>query len=80
MQEVVDVVASILPNASIISTTTAGEIVEGGMNENSIVISISIFEDTHVHVELFEKDTSKNIARCISNLDIFLEIRDKFKD
>jgi len=63
-----EVVASILPNASIISTTTAGEIVEGGMNENSIVISISIFEDTHVHVELFEKDSSKNIARCISNL------------
>ncbi len=67
MQKTVDSVHSILPNASIISTTTAGEIVEGGVSENTIVVSISIFEDTDVNVKLFEKDTPKNLCKSISD-------------
>ena len=67
LQESLDSISKIFPNASIISTTTAGEIIEGGLSENSIVVSISIFETTDVKVVCFENDTPENIAKSISN-------------
>ena len=66
LQEALDSISDIFPNASIISTTTAGEIIAGGLSENSIVVSISVFEKTDVKVLSFENDTPRNIANSIS--------------
>ncbi len=68
MQEVVDSVHVIFPKATIISTTTAGEIFEGVMSENTVVVSISIFEMTSLKAKLFEKDEPRKIAQSISDL------------
>lgn len=65
LQEALNSISNIFPNASIISTTTAGEIIAGGLSENSIVVSISIFEKTDVKVASFGNDTPKNIAKSI---------------
>jgi len=68
LQNILNIVHTLLPLSSIIATSTAGEIVEGGMQDNTTVISLSIFESTDIHVELIEGDNEKDIADKISNL------------
>ncbi|APW66590.1 diguanylate cyclase [Poseidonibacter parvus] len=48
LQETVDSLFSFLPNAFCIGTTTNGEIYEGEVTSFSIIISISIFEETFI--------------------------------
>ena len=63
LQEVLGLIKETLPSSSIISTTTAGEIVEGGMANDTIVISIATFEATSIKLDIFEKNEAKSIAK-----------------
>ena len=58
-------IKELLPASTIIATSTAGEIVEGGMVEDRTVVSISSFEDTEVNVQLIEGDSEKEIAQTV---------------
>ncbi|MFT5659448.1 MAG: PAS domain S-box-containing protein [Sulfurimonas sp.] len=55
-------IKTILPYASIIATSTAGEILEGGMQENTTVVSISTFKSTKVSVHLLEGKSEQEMA------------------
>jgi len=66
LQEVLGLIKETLPSSSIISTTTAGEIVEGGMANDTIVISIATFEATSIKLDIFEKNEAKSIAKSIT--------------
>jgi len=68
MQNILETISTQLPFASIISTSTAGEIIEGQMIENSAVISLTIFKSTDVHVELIEGLDEEEIAGKVANL------------
>ncbi|WP_122893963.1 FIST N-terminal domain-containing protein [Arcobacter peruensis] len=48
LQETVDSLSSFLPNAFCIGTTTNGEIYESEVTSYSIIVSISIFEETFI--------------------------------
>lgn len=54
------------PNASIIGTTTAGEIYNGKVLEKSTVISISKFDNVNIETALFEEKNSKNLGQKIA--------------
>lgn len=58
-------IKNLLPLAKIIATSTAGEIVEGGMLDNSTVLSITTFESTTVKVQLIEGNSEKHIAQKV---------------
>ena len=47
-------IKQILPTSQILGTTTSGEICEGTMLEEEIIISFSIFEDTKVKSNIYE--------------------------
>jgi len=61
-----------LPSAKIIGTTTDGEISNQGLQENSTVISISIFKNTQIKTEFVNHDSNSfNSGRkIIENLNI----------
>ena len=67
LEEISQVLQNVLPSCIILSTSTAGEIVEGGMTDNTIVISISTFENTKVRVELFEGSSEEEIAQEVAS-------------
>lgn len=68
LQNILSVINTLLPLASIISTSTAGEIIDGQMVENSAVLSLTIFQSTNVHVALIEGKDEKDIADKVVNL------------
>lgn len=49
--------AELLPLATVMATTTAGEIIEGGLTERSIIVSFSLFDTAHVSAKLYENLT-----------------------
>lgn len=53
IQSVLDLLASALPNASIIGATTAGEIMNGEMSSGEIILSFSLFEATEITTHYF---------------------------
>lgn len=58
------------PNALIIGTTTAGEIVSAKMQDDSTVISLSLFEKTRLkvqHVKKIEHKSGRKLASKICN-------------
>lgn len=55
-------VCETLPNAQLIGTSTAGEIVAGKMIEGSIVLSISVFEKTSVHAVYADAEESYTLG------------------
>ncbi len=63
LQNVLDTINNSLPYASSLGVSTAGEIIEGGMNENSTVISVTTFEETEVTVKLIEKESATEMAQ-----------------
>lgn len=68
MQDILVIINTLLPLASIISTSTAGEIIEGQILENSAVLSLTIFKSTNVHVELIEGKNERDIADKLANI------------
>lgn len=58
-------VNKILPSSSIIATSTAGEIVDGRMLDNSTVVSITTFDSTKVKVQLIEESSEVDISEQI---------------
>ena len=57
-----------IPNANIIGTTTAGEILSDKMYEETIVISFSIFENTIIKSKLFDLEKDFNIEDINSSI------------
>jgi len=57
-----------LPKAHIIGTTTNGEIVNGEMLENQIVISISIFNTTRIRSAFYDIDENFTLERVQEEL------------
>ncbi len=48
LQRVIDEIKALLPQAEILGTTTAGEILQGEISENKIAISFSIFSESKI--------------------------------
>ena len=67
MQETLSAIKIIAPLSSIIATSTAGEIIEGGMQDNTTVVSITTFDDTKVRVKLLEEESEEEMAQKISS-------------
>jgi len=57
-----------LPQANIIGSTTAGEIVDGKMYEGTILISFSIFNSTKIKSKLFKFEDKFNVNHVIDSL------------
>jgi len=68
MQTILDDIHSFLPSANVIATSTAGEIVAGGMQDDTTVVSVSIFEKTKVDVALIEGENEDEIAFEVSKM------------
>jgi len=49
VQKIASEVCAVLPNAKLVGCSSAGEIIHSKMIENSVVLSISIFEKTTIH-------------------------------
>lgn len=60
-QEILSCIKSLLPQASIMGSTTDGEIFETEVMVHSFVLSLTTFESTNLHIELFsaEQDSFK---------------------
>lgn len=58
-------IKELLPSASVLGVTTAGEIVDAKMQEGGIVISFSLFEKTLVRSKLYENCGEKECAKKI---------------
>lgn len=67
IQAITQTILQELPQTIIIGTTTSGEILEGKMHENSIIISMSIFENTILKSVHYKNDDSEIIGKKISN-------------
>lgn len=57
IQNILDEVAEAFPNAIVIGTTTAGEISQAQMYENSTIISVSLFKNTDLKAAYIENIT-----------------------
>lgn len=55
------------PNAEIIGTTTAGEIYQGTLQENTVIISLTIFDKTAIKTTLIAENDESKIAIQITN-------------
>ncbi len=58
---------NLLPNSTIIGSTTDGEIVDGRVLHNNIIISFTIFEKTSIDIASIEFE-DKNYFECAKNL------------
>lgn len=65
LQNTLDSIIKLLPNSSIIATSTAGEIADGGMLENTTVISMTKFDATDVKVKLVRANDSDELANKV---------------
>jgi len=55
-QEILNCIKSLLPQASIMGSTTDGEIFETEVMVHSFVLSLTTFESTKLHIELFSAE------------------------
>lgn len=60
-----------LPQAKIIGTTTSGEIVNGTMNENTITLSFSVFDNVEVRSVLYDFNDNFDIQSIEKELVFF---------
>ncbi|MEA3289358.1 MAG: PAS domain-containing protein [Campylobacterota bacterium] len=58
----------LLPSSHIIGTTTSGEIFEGSMCDEQIIISFSVFDNTIVNSAICELETKINIENILDSL------------
>ena len=68
LSSVQETILELLPLSSCIGVSTAGEIIEGGMSENSTVISITTFEATNVQTKLIEHDLIDTMVENVITL------------
>jgi len=67
ISETIFLIKSMLPNATVIGATTAGEIVNGKVTENMTVLSISIFEKTRVDSIILDQVDPRERGKKIVN-------------
>jgi len=81
IKNVTTLLQELLPSASLIGTTTDGEVIEGRILTDNIVISISVFEYSYIKsTVLVSKETSfergvllaMNLLKMIQKLSSFL--------
>jgi c-di-GMP phosphodiesterase len=68
IQTIIDYLHTNLPLAHIIGTSTAGEIINGAIEQDSVVLSFSMFDNTNIEVYHFEKcdfQSGQNVAQTI---------------
>jgi diguanylate cyclase (GGDEF)-like protein len=58
--KIINEITSLLPQAEIIGTTTAGEIFEGNIFTDTTIISFSIFEKTKIKTKLLNNNNNEN--------------------
>ncbi len=68
IQPILDTLTSRLPNAALIGSTTAGEIMDGKMSSFQIIISFSIFDATDVITYYFPKADYPNGQRAAEKI------------
>lgn len=68
IQPILDTLSLRLPHASLIGSTTAGEIMDGKMSSFQIVISFSIFDSTDVSTYYFPKSDYENGQRAARDI------------
>ncbi|MBN2781741.1 MAG: FIST C-terminal domain-containing protein, partial [Campylobacterales bacterium] len=56
LEMVIDSVSSSIPNSSIIGATTDGEIADGFVTTNEIVVSCSVFEQSFIRADYIERE------------------------
>jgi len=61
-QEILNSIKTLLPQASIMGSTTDGEIFETEVMVHSFVLSLTTFESTTLHIELFSAEEESFIA------------------
>ncbi|MEL6441165.1 MAG: diguanylate cyclase [Cyanobacteria bacterium J06621_8] len=66
-------ITEVFPHTPIIGTTTAGEILDSQLTENSVVINISFFDSTIVRTALVDREddlwsVGKNLARNLAEI------------
>lgn len=64
IQPILDLLVLRFPHASLIGSTTAGEIMDGKMSSSRIVISFSLFEATEVSTYYYPKSDFENGGRA----------------
>lgn len=66
IRRIINEIASLLPQAEIIGTTTAGEIFEGKICTKATIISFSIFEKTKIKTKILNNHNNENeLGNCI---------------
>lgn len=68
IQPILDMLVSRLPYASLIGSTTAGEIMDGKMSSSRIIISFSLFEATEISTYYYPKSDFENGVRSAQEI------------
>jgi len=69
LREILSILNKVCPNHQIIGATTAGEIMDGKMSQEKVVLSFTFFEQTSVNVELVKYEEIPNENDVISHID-----------
>ncbi len=67
ISDITKIILQELPQSTIVGTTTSGEILNGKMCDNSVLISMSIFEDTTLQSIHYKNDDSEIMGQNIAN-------------
>ncbi len=67
LETIANDVCTLLPNAKLIGTSTAGEILEDKMLEKSVILSISLFEKTTLHAFYTNDENSHQLGVKVAN-------------
>jgi len=74
IQNLVDTIKEMLPHIKIIGTTTSGEIIDGKAQDNTTVLSFSIFDKTEIQTYITEvtsdsQETAENLISQFTKAD-----------
>ena len=68
VQDILNTLKQTLPNSSIIGASTSGEIIDGRIIRNSIIISFALFQDTEVELFHFQDTTFNTGQNSVSKI------------
>jgi len=68
LQEILDLLCNKLPLASIIGSSTAGEIINGEISRNSILLSFSVFDNVDIKTYYFPKSDFSNGVKAAKKI------------
>ncbi len=68
LSDITAIIKQILPNSSLVGTTTSGEISNGKIHNGTVTISFSIFEHTQIRSKLYKLDKNFNVENIANDL------------